>query len=209
MLLRNENNIIRVLASRDDKSLIIDCIKRTMPKWIENSLLSDFVECCETELFALTNYIAERELTQDERRIAQERFTLIAGVLPFIKNEGKRNQMIEALSEYQSKQTIRKYLCLYLVYQEIAALAPQPKKEKALTQDEKNTRWALNKFFYTKHKNSLNTAYTMLLKEKYCDTVFITNNLEMLIKDIWTRPMRQLKNGSKKTTKTKNKFAKK
>ena len=141
-----------------------------MPKWIENSLLSDFVECCETELFALTNYIAERELTQDERRIAQERFTLIAGVLPFIKNEGKRNQMIEALSEYQSKQTIRKYLCLYLVYQEIAALAPQPKKEKALTQDEKNMRWALNKFFYTKHKNSLNTAYTMLLKEKYCDT---------------------------------------
>lgn len=35
-------------------------------------------------------------------------------------------------------------------------------------------RWALNKFFYTKHKNSLNTAYRFLLKEKYCD---VTGNL--------------------------------
>jgi len=31
-------------------------------------------------------------------------------------------------------------------------------------------RWSLNKFFYTKNGNSLQTAYTMMLKEKYCDT---------------------------------------
>ena len=76
--------------------------------------------------------------------------------------------MIDFLSAQQSKQTIRKYLCLYLDYQNIAALAPAPKVEKELTQDEKNMRWALNKFFYSKHKNSLNTAYTFMLKEKYC-----------------------------------------
>lgn len=35
-------------------------------------------------------------------------------------------------------------------------------------------RWALNKFFYTKNKNSLHVAYIQLLKEKYCD---ITGNL--------------------------------
>ena len=78
--------------------------------------------------------------------------------------------MIDFLPAQQSKQTIRKYLCLYLVYQNIAALAPAPKVEKELSQDEKNMRWALNKFFYSKHKNSLNTAYTFMLKEKYCTT---------------------------------------
>ena len=31
-------------------------------------------------------------------------------------------------------------------------------------------RWGLNKFFYTQHKNSLNTAYTLMLQAKYCDT---------------------------------------
>ena len=39
------------------------------------------------------------------------------------------------------------------------------------TQDEKNIRWALNKFFYTTKKQSLMTAYTMMLKEKYCDSM--------------------------------------
>ena len=169
MLLKNKNLIFRVLQTQGDKSLVIDCMKKTMPKWIDAAVLSDFTECSEAALHDLTQYPGSRELTQDEQRIAQEHFTMIAGVLPFIGNEQKRSQMIEFLSEHQSKQTIRKYLCLYLVYQKIAALAPPPKAEKELTQDEKNMRWALNKFFYTKNKNSLMTAYTLMLKEKYCD----------------------------------------
>ena len=169
MLLKNNDTILRVLQSHDDKALVIDCVKRTMPKWVEKTFLSDYVECCDTEMYECTDYPAGRTLTQEERRIAQEHYTKIAGVLPFIHNEQKRSQMIDFLSEQCSKQTIRKYLCLYLVYQEIAALAPPPRKKKELTQDEKNMRWGLNKFFYTKHKNSLKTAYTMMLKEKYCD----------------------------------------
>ena len=169
MLLKNENQIIRVLKSHGDKALVIDCIKRTMPKWVDGDSLSNYDDCGEDEMYERTDYPFGRELTQKEERIAQERFTMIAGVLPFIGNEQKRNQMMDMLSEHCSKQTLRKYLCLYLVYQDIDALAPPPKEEKELTQDEKNMRWALNKFFYTKHKNSLNTAYTLMLKEKYCD----------------------------------------
>ena len=169
MLLKNENQIIRVLKSHGDKALVIDCIKRTMPKWVDGDSLSNFDDCGEDEMFERTDYPFGRELTPKEERIAQERFTMISGVLPFIGNEQKRSQMIDFLAEHQSKQTIRKYLCLYLVYQDIDALAPPPRTEKELSQDEKNMRWALNKFFYTKHKNSLNTAYTLMLKEKYCD----------------------------------------
>ena len=167
--MKNNDTILRVLQSHDDKALVIDCVKRTMPKWVEKTFLSDYVDCCDAEMYECTDYPAGRTLTQEEQRIAQEHYTMIAGVLPFIYNEQKRSQMIDFLSEQCSKQTIRKYLCLYLVYQEIAALAPLPRKEKELTQDEKNMRWGLNKFFYTKHKNSLKTAYTMMLKEKYCD----------------------------------------
>ena len=169
MLLKNENKIIRVLKSQGNKALVIDCIKRTMPKWVDGDSLSNYDDCGEDEMYERTDYSFGRELTQKEERIAQERFTMIAGVLPYIGNEQKRSQMIDFLAEHQSKQTIRKYLCLYLVYQDIDALAPPPKVEKELTQDEKNMRWALNKFFYTKNKNSLMTAYTLMLKEKYCD----------------------------------------
>ena len=171
MLLKNENQIIRVLKSQGNKALVIDCIKRTMPKWVDGDSLSNYDDCGEDEMYEQTDYPFGRELTQKEERIAQERFTMIAGVLPYIGNEQKRSQMIDMLSEHCSKQTLRKYLCLYLVYQDIDALAPPPKVEKELTQDEKNMRWALNKFFYTKNKNSLMTAYTLMLKEKYCDSL--------------------------------------
>lgn len=77
--------------------------------------------------------------------------------------------MINKLAENVSKQTIRKYLCMYLVYQDIYVLAPLPKMERALTRDEKNIRWALNKYFYNVKKNTLKTVYKMMLKEKYCD----------------------------------------
>ena len=40
---------------------------------------------------------------------------------------------------------------------------------KELTKDQKNMRWALNKFYYNTKKNSLNYAYINLLKEKYLD----------------------------------------
>ena len=171
MLLKNENQIIRVLKSHGDKALVIDCIKRTMPKWVDGDSLSNYDDCGEDEMYEQTNYPFGRKLTPKEERIAQERFTMIAGVLPYIGNEQKRSQMIDFLAERQSKQTIRKYLCLYLVYQDIDALAPPLKAEKELSQDEKNMRWALNRFFYTKQKNSLMTAYTLMLKEKYCDSL--------------------------------------
>ena len=171
MLLKNKSQIIRVLKSQGDKALVIDCIKRTMPKWVDDDFLSNYVDCGEDEMYERTDYLFGRELTPKEERIAQERFTMISGVLPFIGNEQKRSQMIDFLAEHQSKQTIRKYLCLYLVYQDIDALAPPPRIEKELSQDEKHMRWALNKFFYTKQKNSLMTAYTLMLKEKYCDSL--------------------------------------
>lgn len=62
MLLKNEKHIIRVLQDKDDKVLVIDCIKRTMPKWIEKTTLSDYVNCCVTEMYECTNYITERTL---------------------------------------------------------------------------------------------------------------------------------------------------
>ncbi len=92
-------------------------------------------------------------------------------ILPFVSDEKKRAYIINEISIEKniSKQTIRNYLCLYLVYQNEAVFCPKQKEEKELTEDEKNMRWGLNKFFYNHNKNSLTTAYTLLLQAKYCD----------------------------------------
>ena len=78
---------------------------------------------------------------------------MIASAVAVVGDKKKRNMMIDIASKQfcVSKQTIRSLLCSYLVYQDIAALAPKQRqgKIKELTKDQKNMRWALNKFFRT------------------------------------------------------------
>ena len=176
-LLRSGDSIIRVLDVQDDRILVIDCMKQTMPVWVESELLESYVGCTGGELFGVSSVdvIGDTDaLDADQRKIMHERYTMIAPILPFISDDKMRSKLICSIAEEHqvSKQTIRNYLCLYLSYLDMAVLAPKKRKnERGLSENEKNMRWALNKFFYTTKKQSLMTAYTMMLKEKYCDAM--------------------------------------
>lgn len=169
-----DDKILRVLAVQENHVLVIDCIRKTMPRWtdvreIEGALNVNIQELCTVTAVQLSDMDS---LNAEGRRTAYERYTMIAGILPFLENETVRSQVITKTSEQWgiTKQTVRMYLCLYLAYQDISVLAPkQNREQKALSADERNMRWALNKFFYTTRKNSLRTAYMLMLKEKYCD----------------------------------------
>ena len=168
-LLQHGDTILRVLNIKDGQALIIDCTKKSMPKWVRCASLSDVVPCTDDVLPSVPNI---EDIDLGCRKVAYKRYSYVASVLPFISDKAQRCDSVSriAMENGISKQTVNYYLWLYLAYQNIAVLAPMPNTDKKpLSADEKNMRWALNKFFYTKRKNSLNTAYTMLLKEKYCD----------------------------------------
>ena len=223
-LLRSGDSIIRVLDVQDDRILVIDCIKHSMPVWVDvESLKFEMLECesskseslkreslqtelfnperlesemlefetsesysqcsgkevsvcTDDELFEATGFVSVEidTLDADQRKVMYERYTMITPILPFIADDKMRSKLICSIAEehHLSKQTIRNYLCLYLSYLDVTVLAPKKRKnERELRQDEKHMRWALNKFFYTTKKQSLMTAYTMMLKEKYCDAM--------------------------------------
>lgn len=170
-LFRDNGTIYRVIEVGGGKVLVIDCIKLTMPTWVADTI-------CETlpfeELLSATNKVIPsiESLSQEQISTMHQRFTLIAPILSYVADEHMRARIIEDMSERYSvnKQTIRKYLCLYLAYPNITILAPIKKEPtKALTEDEKNFRWALNKYYYTRYKHSLKTTYLYLLKDKYTD----------------------------------------
>ncbi len=174
-LLQKEDIIVRVLEIERNKALIVNCIKRSVPHWIEITELSEYTECNEQELSGITNFspLPIDEIDNENRRIAYERFTIISGILPFIADDKSRCNAINHMAEHFkiSKQTLKQYLWLYLVYQNVSVLAPKKcNYEKSLTPDEKNMRWSLNRYFYNQNQNSLQTAYTLMLKEKYCDS---------------------------------------
>lgn len=170
MLMKNEAQLIRVLENRDGKLLMINCKQRSMPVWVDEKKLDGYVPCAEEEL---CGSIPQYEgLSPQQQRFAHERYTLVAGVIPFLGDKQLRCEAISRIAEARdiSRQTIRHYLHRYLVYQSIAALAPPPKRQRdELTPDEKNMRWALNKFYYTRQKNSLSTAYAQMLRHRYCN----------------------------------------
>lgn len=152
-LFRQDGSVFRILAIQGDSVLAIDCLKRTMPQWItpESAAL-----CTEAELRELTDIelFDLESLDSATKRVIHERFTLVAGVLPFLADEKMRIYAIKAISAEKgiSAQTLRNYLCLYLAFQDLSALAPKRSADsRALTKDEKNMRWALNRYFYTQH----------------------------------------------------------
>ena len=170
-LIRIEDNIYRVLDIKDDKVLIINCLKHTMPIW---DVIDNYESCSEEYLISMTDVrIFDIEAaTTFIRKKVRERYQLIAPILPFVGDATMRKAVIQYLADENniSKQSIRHYLCLYLSYQNISVLAPKERKERQLTEDEKNIRWALNKFYYTRFKSSLKTAYINMLKLKYSDS---------------------------------------
>lgn len=176
-----DNSIIRVLELQERQAFVIDCVKRSMPKWIDRDSLSGYVNVTEQEMQTATGILLPEvdSLDAESKQFMYEHYSMIAAILPFVSDSSQRNTVISKISVEKdiTKKTIRNYLCLYLAYQNLAALVPLsvlfPKARKKadlreLTQDEKNYRYALNKWFYNKNKNSLKTAYTLMLKEKYC-----------------------------------------
>ena len=149
MLLRKENEFVRVLKANAERVLVIDCVKKTMPRWVGQECLKDFGECAENELleYLEVSFEDNEEMSEKSRRVMNERFAMLQGILAFVGNQDLRNQSIGVVEEEYgiSKQTIRHYLCEYLAFNDVKALAPRERVEKGLSADEKNMRWALNK----------------------------------------------------------------
>lgn len=173
-LLSNDEKIYRILGIKEEKSLVIDCIKRTMPYWVDNVSLKAFSEIKEEELLekAGISLPAIGELSNLQLKTMHFRFGTISSCLAKIVNENERKLMtFKASLDYGvSLQTIRHRLCDYLAFQNIVILAPKVKKNKELSEDQQNFRWALNRYFYDSKKLSLRQTYKFLIRDKYMDS---------------------------------------
>ena len=173
-LLKKDDTIYRILAIRDERLLVTDCLKRSMPRWMVAEGFASAPPISEDNLCkeAGTCPPPLDSLDAKAKKKAHERYTMIAPILAILDDDALRNAAINKIAEDNkvSRKSLVSWLCSYICFMDVAALAPkQRSKEKELTDDQKNFRWALNKFYYTRHGNSLMDAFVMLLKERYCD----------------------------------------
>ena len=179
--IKYNDRLCRILKEECERSLIIDCMATRLPVWINNDALDDLPE---TEIIASDVIkgilaITEAELKPAQTAIINRRFTMIADILPVIGNKTERIRAIKEIADKYglSIVTIRTYLCRYLVsqsknglvifYDEVKEKEDKQPDHKELTKDQKNMRWALNKFYYNTKKNSLNHATQIRMPEPH------------------------------------------
>ena len=110
------DSIIRVLNIQDDQALIVSYPQKSVPVWINRKELDGYQLCNESDIpYSPDDFEA---LSPNQRRIAHERYTLIAGILPFIGDERQRCAITAMISEEKgvSKSTLRRYLHQYLPF---------------------------------------------------------------------------------------------
>ena len=126
-LFKYKNSIYRVLEIQEEKVLMIDCLKQTMPIWVKKKSLSDRQSCSIEELQSITGIypMTIDSLSAEQKKVMYQRHSLIVPVLPYLSDEKARSNMIRtiAMERNISKQTIRKYLCQYLSYMDMTVLA--------------------------------------------------------------------------------------
>lgn len=173
-LYKYKDTIVRVLKESDQSVFIIDCLKTKMPYTVHKMDFKDAILCDEDLLMQETNepVFDISEASEHNKKIAYDRYNMIAPLLSFMDDKYKRTLLFNQVCQERniSKQSLRNYFYKYLIFQNICVLVPKSSiTEKSLTKDEKNMRWALNKYFYSTNRYSLKSSYLFMLKEKYCD----------------------------------------
>ena len=158
----DEYSVLRVVAVSENDVMLIDCIKKSMPKWYGMDELEGYEVEQENE--------ADIELSPPALKKAYDRYNMISSILPYIGNIQVRTQLIHMTAEQHdiSEQTVRKYICDYLAANDVAALAPRSRTERALSKDEEIMKKSLNIGYYSsKKKWSLKTCYIWMLDKFY------------------------------------------
>lgn len=114
-----------VLESNENQLLVISCTQKSMPVWINKADLEEYTECLENDFSPMLPDF--EELLPEQKRIAHERYTMIAGVLPFLGDTRLRREAISRIASSRciSKQTVRRY-SKDLVFKLQQHLSPAP-----------------------------------------------------------------------------------
>lgn len=176
---------VRVLLCREEQSYVVSCQHFRMPYPVASDLLAE-LQPVPAETYSV--FVLDEDITNRQRDGRNRKLDLIAPLLEdaCIYDKSHRNEVVRQIAAEHgiARRTVLQYLWRYWVYQSKNALLPAERpapEQHELTADEKAIRWALNKYYYTPQRQSLQTAYKMMLRAKYCDThgTFI-KNLEMV-----------------------------
>lgn len=171
-LLKHNGSIYRVLASLGDRMiLVINCTNIGAPRFMREDELDEAVIVSESEMRSETSRPIQEHLNERQKQECNRRYARISPALMYLTDARKRYSVLAESAEslHLSRRRLKDDLNLYLVYQTKAVFAPPLRVRTDFSENQKNMRWAINKFYYTRFGRSIPETYLMMLKERYCD----------------------------------------
>lgn len=174
-----DGKIYRLLKRTSLGGIVVPCESYGLPFYQNSNWLNQCVNAVLPENPQLL--LNEEDIPEWKKKERDWRWNLIHQLVDdtYLTDIVGRRALTKEAAEIGgcSTRTIHNYLWLYWVYQTPNALLPQDKKKQSSPQSEdldedsydKIFRWALNRYYYTSQKQTLEMAYRMMLKAKFCD----------------------------------------
>ena len=159
-LYRKDDSVLRVIHVQENQVMVIDCVKCTMPFWMNLADMCSYVEYAEEKYYSDVNFtvVDDACIYTKDKAIMHERYAMVTAILPFVTDEKMRSIAIAKVAEqYEvSKQSVRSYLCRYLALNHIQSLLPQKKSvDRELTEDEKKEQALLRQEYVASIRKNL------------------------------------------------------
>ena len=108
VILRKGDRMVRCLDSDEGKLLVIDCVKRTMPCWVDSGCFVGYEEVGQERLLELlkARLPSIDNLSQDQQKTMHVRYATISPILANVGDEGERRRKIKEASSTRWIPTI-------------------------------------------------------------------------------------------------------
>ena len=176
ILQASDGSQLRIILYAEPQSYVVDCQRFRMPSLVRNADLAA-MQTVSADRYAA--FVLDDDLSPRQREQRDKRFALLDGLLcsQAITDKAYRSRTAQEQATLAgvTRRTVLLYLWRYWVGQNKNALLTSSSNEHSndlpstLSADDKNIRWALNKYYYAPQKQTLTTAYKMMLQARYCD----------------------------------------
>lgn len=162
ILQASDGSQLRIILYAEPQSYVVDCQRFRMPSLVRNADLAA-MQTVSADQYAA--FVLDDDLSPRQRAQRDKRFSLLDGLLcsQAITDKAYRSRTAQEQATLAgvTRRTVLLYLWRYWVSQNKNALLTSSCTEHnsdhtcTLSVDEKNIRWALNKFYYTPQKQTL------------------------------------------------------
>lgn len=166
-----EDSVYRILSNNEEVILAFNCIRQSNPIHVCKAFFEGATEISEEQLRKRANIAIRNDLSVQEQTECDRKYIIISSLINVIGDPNQRCRLLREIAKNNGMSTrgVKKWLYKYIAFQDKRIFAPPPKRSLERTQIQKNFRWALGKFFYTKYGKSLTQTYISMIRERYCD----------------------------------------